>query len=218
MIPAETKLYKVVGPAGEAIHGGSGTWLLPNGDEAAEWMPPIVGRLQACVRGYHLTPTPIEFWAPESRVFEAEWRGDIDDEGLMLAAAKKVAVRECRLLRELDWSEFSVWFEGEHELHEGVALVSGSAQATLYGSAQATLSDSARATLYGSAQATLSGSAQATLYDSAQATLYDSAQAISDRWHSPSAKVALADLAAHIDRRDGKLVLRKAKASRKAVP
>jgi hypothetical protein len=39
-------------------------------------------------------------------------------------------------------------------------------------------------------------------------TLYDNASVVSDRYHSPSAVVALSQLAAHIDRRGGGLVLR----------
>jgi phage gp45-like len=90
------------------------------------------------------------------------------------------------------------------------ATLYGNAQARLYDNAQARLYDNAQATLYGNAQARLYGNAQATLYGNAQATLYGNAQATSDRWHSPSATVALAQLAAHIDRRGGKLILRSA--------
>ena len=56
----------------------------------------------------------------------------------------------------------------------------------------------------------LSGNAQARLSDNAQATLSGNAQATSDYYHSASAVVALEHMAAHVDRRGGKLVLRAA--------
>ena len=51
-------------------------------------------------------------------------------------------------------------------------------------------------------------------YGNATVTAYGNATAISDRWHSESAVVALSQMAAHVDRRGGKLVLRAAEGVR----
>ncbi len=256
--PEKPRMWKVLGASGEAVHGGSGTWLLPRGDEPAGWMPTIKGRLKACELGYHLTPKPIYFYIPGSRVFEAEWQGDVDDTQAEIPNSPKIAVRECRLLREVKWAEFCVWFEGEHTIEAGCALAYdsasvraydsasvtayGSASVTAYGSASVTAYDSASVTAYDSASVTAADSASVTAYDSASVTAYgsasvraygsasvraydsasvrayDSASVTSTVYHSASAVVALEGMAVHIDRRNGRLVLRGARGGELAVP
>jgi hypothetical protein len=94
-------LYKVTGPAGEPIHGGSGWWPLPKVDRLGRvhkgaWLK-VHGPITACVTGLHLTEYP-DVWLPQQRAFvvwEAEGRGDTD------SASTKVAYREARLLRSV---------------------------------------------------------------------------------------------------------------------
>jgi hypothetical protein len=181
-----SELFKVLRD-GRSCHGGSLTWPLPSQNEDGSWTPgewvEVSGPLSMCSNGLHLTTNPREWYVEAAQVYAAEYDGEIvRDDG-----SDKVCVRRARLLSEVAWSDHGVYHEGHHDL---------------YGNAQATL--------YGNAQARLYGNAQATLYGNAQATLYGNAQATSDRWHSPSATVALAQLAAHIDRRGGKLILRSA--------
>jgi len=201
MIPTEMKLFKVVGPEGQAVHGGSLNWSLPENDKPGKWHS-VKGEIEVCHRGLHLTPSPIDFWLPNSRVFEAEYRGDVDDSQLGQKRESKVAVREARLVREVAWTEHCVWIDGEHELREGLARASGSATVRAY--------DSATVRAYDSATVEASGSATVEAYDSATVRAYGSVNVVSTVYHSPSATVALADLAAHIDRRERKLELRKA--------
>jgi hypothetical protein len=100
---------------------------------------------------------------------------------------------------------------------------SGSASVTAYDSASVRASDSASVTAYDSASVTAydsasvtaSGSASVRAYDSASVTASGSATLISTSWHSDSAQIALSQLAAHVDRRGGTLVLRSAKAADK---
>jgi len=259
-------LYKIVGANGESIHGGGGAWSLPLGEQPGEWMPRISGKLAVCQSGYHLTPKPLSFWVPGARVFEAEYRGDVDATQLESSDSPKVAARESRLIREADWGDFCVWFDGEHEVTEGAVVAYGSATVTAYGSATVRAYDSATVTAYdsatvraygsatvraydsatvtaygsatvraydsatvrayGSATVTAYGSAtvraygsatvraydSATVraYDSATVTAYDSATVISSTYHAASAVVALEHMAVHVDRRSGKVDLRKA--------
>lgn len=90
-------LYKITGLAGEPLHGGSGTWSLPVGKRPGKWMPKIAD-VQACSRGYHLTPAvAIIDWLPPSGkaayLFEAEGRGDQSSDG------EKIAFAQARLLK-----------------------------------------------------------------------------------------------------------------------
>lgn len=132
---ASIKLYKVVGSDGSAIHGGSGTWSLPTGDQPGEWMPPVDGPVIRCTNGYHLTDNPIEWWQLGARVFEAEPDKKVSSKALV---ENKVAIRSARLLREIDWSEFQVFGAGSHKVAVGRAIAYDSAQVTAYNSAQVT--------------------------------------------------------------------------------
>jgi hypothetical protein len=64
---------------------------------------------------------------------------------------------------------------------------------------------------------TATGSATVRATGSATVRATGSASVISSPYHSNSAVVALEDMAAHIDRRAGKVVLRKAKAQKDAA-
>ena len=93
-------LYKVLDAEGKAMHGGSGQWRLPKGDQPGEWMPPIKGNLIPCANGYHLTDRAslIQWIGPT--IWEAEGRGD------SVADTEKSAWREARLIRKVEaWDE-----------------------------------------------------------------------------------------------------------------
>ena len=67
--------------------------------------------------------------------------------------------------------------------------------------------------VYHAGEHSLFGNATATLFDNATATLSGNATAISTPWHSESAQVTLSQMAAHVDRRNGKLVFHSAEMS-----
>jgi hypothetical protein len=78
------KLYKVTGPNGEALHGGTGCWHLPIGKRPGKWMPPVKGVLRSCSNGYHLaTVEQVLPWCYGEGfvLWEAEARGHIVDAG-----------------------------------------------------------------------------------------------------------------------------------------
>lgn len=98
-------LYKIVGPAGECLNGGTGRWSLPVDGEPGAWWD-IVGPLVPCSNALHLTDAEhMETWLPRSaygyaersghRVFLAETRGEV------INAGEKYAVRSARLVREV---------------------------------------------------------------------------------------------------------------------
>ncbi len=198
VILALPPLYKITGATGQSINGGSLAWPLPQNDQPGEWVR-VEGKLVECERGLHVTPKPIHWWQPDARVWEVEIEPDPDIivTSLDSPTQAKACVRAARLIREAAWADFCVWLDGEHEIREEQAYASGSASVTASGSASVTA--------YDSASVRASGSASVTAYDSASVRAYDSASVISSIYHSRSATVALADLAAHIDRRgDGK--------------
>jgi hypothetical protein len=91
--------YKVLGPNGEAYHGGRGSWPLPHDGQPGEWIH-VDGQLVPCHRGLHLCRRTdlIQWLGPE--IYEAEFSGEpvIRDD--------KIVVGSARLLRRLDtWNE-----------------------------------------------------------------------------------------------------------------
>lgn len=97
-------LYKVTGPNGEPLHGGSGDWPLPRQTKDGRWLP---GRWRKekravlCVVGLHLTrENYLANWIPWATatdraftVWEAEGRGQPAD------VTDKICYPEARLLR-----------------------------------------------------------------------------------------------------------------------
>ena len=91
------KLYKITGPNGEAINGGSGVWHLPAGTRPGKWMPKVE-HVEACKGGYHLVASRhIAAWLPRHGgiLWEAEGRGE------QSAAADKVAFAQARLITKI---------------------------------------------------------------------------------------------------------------------
>lgn len=76
---ASLRLYKVTGPNGEPLHGGTGLWSLPNGDEPGAWWD--VDTVEACRSGLHLTDAAhLASWYPayaDPIVWRAEVRGPL---------------------------------------------------------------------------------------------------------------------------------------------
>lgn len=97
-LPADA-LFKVLGPDGESIHGGTATWSLPNGKPGA-WMPTIADPA-CCHRGYHLVALAAlpEWVRLRSTLYLAEGRGASDTDG-----SGKTAFAEARLRRPLSFS------------------------------------------------------------------------------------------------------------------
>lgn len=85
------ELYKIVGPAGEPLNGGSGAWPLPDGDKPGDWRT-VDGPLEACRNGLHLaTAEQLPNWLPTGRefvVYRAETDGELIDGGGKWVAAK----------------------------------------------------------------------------------------------------------------------------------
>ena len=91
-------LFKVLGLQGEAIHGGSGEWPLPEGDQPGEWLS-VTGTIRACINGLHLTPAHalMSWYRKESRLFVAE----ADTTDMHMEDSSKAAFRRARLLTEV---------------------------------------------------------------------------------------------------------------------
>jgi hypothetical protein len=219
-IVAQTPMYKVL-QNGASCHGGQLTWSLPTQNEDGSWTPGewmrVDGTLIICQNALHLTDQPAAWYQPEAQCWRTEYRGDtvgtIDGQW-----ESKLGVREARLLAPVAWEDVAVWTSGQHVLKSGIGRASdsatveayGSATVEAYGSATVRAYDSATVEAYDSATVEAYGSATVRAYDSATVEAYGSATVISTPYHSASAEVALSHLAAHVDRRDGKLVLRSA--------
>ena len=91
------KMYKIVGRKGEALHGGSGKWHLPQRGKPGRWMPPVDGKVCACLNGYHLvTAAGILKWLPRNGaalLCEAEGSGNSSKD------STKTAFRRARILK-----------------------------------------------------------------------------------------------------------------------
>lgn len=89
------KLYKVTGPNGEAIHGGSGKWPLPNGKKPGGWTKERTPNF--CVSGWHLIPAHALglWWRDGAVLWEAEGRGECS------LSNEKSAYTSARLLRRI---------------------------------------------------------------------------------------------------------------------
>ena len=184
------RLWKVTGPNGESIHGGSLVWSLPTADGPGEWHE-VAGDLRICSHGLHLTREPARWWQNGARCFRVEWEecgGEQDD---------KIVVRRARCVAEVAWDSVSVFESGDHDVRDGFAVLRGNARAVLWGNARADLWDNARADLW--------GNAHADLRDNARADLWENATVISSDCHiEPRGRVTLlSDQAVHIIRASG---------------
>ena len=92
-----TTLYTIAAPDGSPVHGDTGRWNLPSGDQPGDWMP-AVARVECCDIGYHLvTAEALIVWLHVPAViWEAEGRGAHHSYG-----DGKIAFAEARLLRPI---------------------------------------------------------------------------------------------------------------------
>ena len=98
-------LYKITGPNGEPLHGGSGLWHLPTKGKPGKWMPKL-DRVKACSSGYHLvTAIGIVDWLPHAPqtgvLWLAEGRGASDGDGSKTAFAQARLVKKIGILDEV---------------------------------------------------------------------------------------------------------------------
>lgn len=98
-------LYKITGPTGEPINGGSGLWHLPTKGKPGKWMPKL-DRVKACSSGYHLvTAIGIVDWLPHAPqtgvLWLAEGRGASDGDGSKTAFAQARLVKKIGILDEV---------------------------------------------------------------------------------------------------------------------
>ena len=99
------KLYKITGPKGEPLNGGSGNWSLPVGKKPGKWMTKI-DNVKACRAGYHLVEAVgIVEWLPRAPqtglLWQAEGRGTKDKEGTKTAFAQARLVKLIGVLDEV---------------------------------------------------------------------------------------------------------------------
>ncbi len=153
---------------GRSCHGGSLEWSLPNG-KPGEWHE-VKGPVISCSNGLHLTTKPILWWRSGSTLYEAEYEGDTS------VMEDKIAVRRCRLLREVSWDDHFVWSSGAHAIKDGErAIASGSATVRASDSATVRAFDSATVRAFDSATVEAFDSATVRAFDSATVRASDSA-------------------------------------------
>ncbi len=192
-MPNET-LYKVVGPQGESIHGGSLSWSLPKDGAPGDWTE-VTGCLEICARGLHLTSDPVAWMKQGARVFEVETSDPVADAP---RDGDKVCVRRARLVRELVGLELAalrIFVVGRHEHRSGRAWASGSA--TVEASGSATVKAWGSATVEASGSATVEASGSATVKASDSATVISPRGLLFTEKHA----VAVKNEAVWIDRR-----------------
>ncbi len=108
--------YKVLGVNGRAIHGGTGSWLLPalvntgrtSYWKAGGWMPPIAD-ISPCMRGYHYAPDVealIEWLRGDDIYVYAVQR---HPDATVIADDSKVVCSRARLLYRCRLSGKSIW-------------------------------------------------------------------------------------------------------------
>ena len=91
-------IFKVLGPNGEACHGGRGQWPLPKGKKPGAWLE-VEGALELCSNGLHGVPDSglSQWYKPGVKLYAMEGdltRGVAED-------GHKVAFKRARLLYEI---------------------------------------------------------------------------------------------------------------------
>jgi hypothetical protein len=101
----KVRWYKITGPKGEPLYGGSGNWALPVGKKPGKWMLKVEN-VEACNAGYHLVEAVgIVEWLPRAPqtglLWEAEGRGDSDKKGTKTAFAQARLIKPVGVLDEV---------------------------------------------------------------------------------------------------------------------
>lgn len=91
------KLYKISGPRGKPVHGGTGAWPLPTDDGPGEWRT-VEGPLVPCRNGLHLMRAgDLRTWVCEGVLWEAEVKPRCE----VIDHSDKIVVRSARLVRRV---------------------------------------------------------------------------------------------------------------------
>ena len=109
-------LYKITGPNGECLNGGTGTWSLPHDGLPGEWWR-VDGPVEPCRNGLHVTNAAnLRTWigGRDSRVWRVEVGGEIVDGG------SKYACEAVRLVQEVTVPDFAAIDETYREQRERV--------------------------------------------------------------------------------------------------
>jgi hypothetical protein len=101
----KVRWYKITGPKGKPLHGGSGNWALPVGNRPGKWMPKVEN-VEACNAGYHLVEAVgIVEWLPRAPktglLWEAEGRGDSDKDDTKTVFAQARLIKLVGVLDEV---------------------------------------------------------------------------------------------------------------------
>lgn len=161
------RYYKVL-KDGHSFHGGKMKWSLPNGGPG-EWHE-VQGDLIMCRRAIHLTRTPANWFDPGARVYAVEVAGAVTK-----GDGDKIAVRRCRLLRELDETELAehgIFLSGKHEVQDGLARAYGSATVWAYYNATVLAFDNTVVQAYDSARVEAYDNATVEAYDRSTVQAY----------------------------------------------
>jgi hypothetical protein len=190
-----TTWYKVLGPNGDACHGGSGQWFLPKGKRPGKWMPTLEN-VQCWRRGYHLVPLHgVMDWltTDAQQIWEAEGRGPShSDDG------NKTAFASARLVRRLQWDTTAARLYGadcaarvlhvyesqspqDERPREAIvatrAYARGEINAAAWAAARAAAGAAARAAAWDAAGAAAWAAARAAAWDAARDAARDAAGA-----------------------------------------
>jgi hypothetical protein len=94
-----TVWYKITGPNGEPINGGSGLWFLPTATKPGKWMPKVE-HVEACSSGYHLVEAVgIVEWLPQAQQTGVLWLAE--GRGVSDAKGYKTAFSQARLIKKV---------------------------------------------------------------------------------------------------------------------
>lgn len=201
-------LYKVI-QDGASCRGGNPSfqWPLPTQQADGSWEPggwvEVDLPLRMCANGLHLTTDPVRWYADGTQVYYAAYDGGC------LADGNQRCVQRARLLAPVDWSQLGLYLDGAHLVSRGSVRAFGSATVEATGAAVVSAGQHATVRAY--------GWATVVAYDDAMVQACEHATVISTEYHHDSAVVRLAQRATHIDRRNGKLVLRTANAELEAA-
>ncbi len=90
-------MYKIL-VDNKSCHGGNFDWTdyLPNGGKPGKWTPKA-DTVCACESGWHTTSTPLAWYNPGAKLYEAEGRGTIESSGNKTSEAQIRLVREVTL-------------------------------------------------------------------------------------------------------------------------
>lgn len=91
-------LYKITGPNGEPIHGGSGQWDLPKDGKPGAWWD-LTGPIEPCRNALHVTDAAhLDRWYDDRAGYGGAIIHRVEVRGVIINAGDKYAVSSARLL------------------------------------------------------------------------------------------------------------------------